>query len=203
MDLDPVGPSEPLPWELAPPPWATLGQTGHLTATPQGSGQYQHQQRSSPSAGGPQDESYLTRLSWDPGQCGVSAVSCVLRTLHTPLSESLPAWSPRRPPPSPNAPPLCTPGPRPSFRTQISRGSRPHSSQDVLLWLCAWESGPSSLPLPWGPGSLPHCQPLLLLPSEALQNILTHPLTQVDSISVPTSFSPTGLRPQLSRLAVC
>lgn len=57
-----------------------------------------------------------------------------------------------------------------------------------------------SLPLPWGPGSLPHHQPLLLFPSEAPQNILTHPLTQVESISVPTYCSRVGCRPQLSPL---
>lgn len=35
---------------------------------------------------------------------------------------------------------------------------------------CTWDCLPS-LPLPWGPGSLPHPQPLLLFPSEAPQNI--------------------------------
>lgn len=59
---------------------------------------------------------------------------------------------------------------------------------------------PPSLPLPWGPGSLPHHQPLLLFPSEAPQNILTHPLTQVESISVPTYCSQVGCGPQLSPL---
>lgn len=50
-----------------------------------------------------------------------------------------------------------------------------------------------SLPLlPWGPGSLPHHQPLPLFPSEAPQNILTHPLSQVESISVPTYCSRVG-----------
>jgi hypothetical protein len=31
-----------------------------------------------------------------------------------------------------------------------------------------------------------------LFPSEVLQNIVTHPLTQVESISVPTTCSPMG-----------
>lgn len=55
------------------------------------------------------------------------------------------------------------------------------------------------LPLPWGPGFLPHHLPLLLFPSEALQNILTHPLTQVVSfcshVLIPDRLEITALTP--------
>lgn len=111
-------------------------------------------------------------------------------TVASPLPESFPAWPPQRPPASPNACLLCTP-PEKDF---LQDPSQPRQ-QTPLLGRCSLApclGKQPMLPLPWGPGSLPHRQPLLLLPSEALQNILTHPLTQVESISVPTSCSLMG-----------
>lgn len=64
---------------------------------------------------------------------------------------------------------LVTPWHRLPFRTQVGELVDPAP---------AWETS-SYPPSPRGPGFLLHHQPLLLFPSEPLQNILTHPLTQV------------------------
>lgn len=131
---------------------------------------------------------------------GVVAGLCAQHSLYTPLSESFPSWLSKS---HVLLIPLHFATSPPAARQALHQDTRCLQQwTPLLLGRSSLAPCPGSrpilLPLPWGPGSLPHHRLLLLLPSEALQNILTHPLTQVESISVPTFCTLMGWRSQLS-----